>query len=93
MHLPPSVVPIRDAAIADNEIRLGDSGVETMRTRVAQQTYLRFQIRCHVKRERSLLYLLSKACEGNHADAEHELIRVRRHKQEAEKCACGIAAE
>ena len=54
-----------------------------MRSRVAQLTHLRFQIRCHVKRERQLLYLLSKACEGNKVEAEQELVRVRRHMQEA----------
>ena len=54
------------------------------KSRATQRTYLRFQVRWLLKRERQVLYLLSKACKENRAAAEQELERVRRHKREVE---------
>lgn len=53
-------------------------------TRTAKLTYLRFQVRSLKQRERRLLLLHDKPCEGNRPEAAKELVRVRRHIEEAE---------
>ena len=52
--------------------------------RISERTRLRFQIRALKRRERMLLFVRGKACNGNHAEAEQELTRAQRHLREAE---------
>lgn len=51
--------------------------------RAAQLTCLRLQVRSFKQRERRLLLLHDKPCGGNRVEAAAELVRARRHIQEA----------
>ena len=53
-------------------------------SRTARLTALRFQVRSLKQRERKLLVLHDKPCDGNRAEAAAELAKVRRHIQDAE---------
>lgn len=53
-------------------------------SRAIRLTFLRCQIRSLTQRERRLLFLNAESCTGNQAEAEAELIRLRRHIQDAE---------
>lgn len=46
---------------------------------------LRLQVRALQRREHGLLFLLNKVCTANRAEAEVELVRVRKHFQAAEE--------
>ena len=52
-------------------------------SRASKLTDLKFQIRSLKQRERSLVFLSSRTCEGNKAEAERELATSRRHIREA----------
>ena len=52
-------------------------------SRSAKLTFLRFQVRSLKQQERRLVLLHDKPYAGNQAEAEEELVRVRRHIQEA----------
>lgn len=53
-------------------------------SRAIRLTLSRSQVRSLKQREHRLLFLLDKSCTGNRAEAEAELVRVRRHIQGAE---------
>ena len=53
-------------------------------SRFSKLTHLQFQIRSLKQRERSLVFLCNKNCQGNRAEAERDLLRTRKHIKEAE---------